>query len=177
MKRRAKIAIVGVATMTLTTLPPTAPAAMAAGSYLIRNVSTNMCLTWGMDPEGRSQEYAAHTQYCPPPHGRDGYLWTRDARSELVSLYSRNKRCLGAPRRNSIVPMQRCGTAIEKRRITFTTVEQAAGGDRILITWKGRPIRWQGPVRETCLTTSYRNAVSGVPCDPSSTNQLWVLVR
>ncbi|MEV1176316.1 hypothetical protein [Nonomuraea sp. NPDC049784] len=173
MKRRLSIPLVTA----MAVFPATVPAANAAPkTYMIRNVGTTMCLTWGLAPADSGAKYSLRTFYCQPEGTRDGYVWTRNPRSELRSLYSKNKLCVGRPNKDpGLVRMERCGIDLKNHRIAFVTVEKALGGDRIVIKWQGRPVKWQGPVQETCLHAGLRNEVVGSPCDASNGDQNWTL--
>jgi hypothetical protein len=153
-----------------------APAFAAPKTYMIRNVGTNTCLTWGLAPADSGAKYSLRTFHCQPKGTRDGYVWTRNSRSELRSLYSKNKLCAGRPNKDpALVRMERCGIDLKNHRFAFVTVEKAWGEDRIVIKWKGRPVKWQGPVQETCLHAGLRNQVFGNMCDPANGDQTWTL--
>ena len=158
------------------TTPASATALAAPKTYMIRNVGTTMCLTWGLAPVDSGAKYSLRTFHCQPRGTRDGYVWTRNSRSELRSLYSGNKLCVGRPNKDpGLVRMERCGIDLKNHRIAFVTVQKAWGGDRIVIKWTGRPLKWQGPVQETCLHAGRRNKVVGSPCDPTNGDQNWTL--
>ncbi|MEU7852820.1 ricin-type beta-trefoil lectin domain protein [Nonomuraea sp. NPDC049141] len=161
MRRPAKIANVALAATVLTTLTPTAPA-LADSGYVIKNVSTLMCLTIAGDSSTRRMGNIARTWECQP--GLQGYLWNRTARSQLASADFHGKLCIGAPK-GPLVLVRRCGADLKHQRFTFTTIKTNFG-DRFLIKWKG-----MSP--DTCLNSNDKGQVFGSRCDPGNTNQNW----
>ncbi|WP_336206165.1 hypothetical protein [Nonomuraea sp. LPB2021202275-12-8] len=169
MKRRAKIVDIALAVTVVAVLVPPAPAHAARG-YMIKNVSTGACLGVTKDISPRKMGYFLHAYNCDP--FSKAFRWTRTARSQLASVGSGGKQCVSAPRRTperSVVLVRRCGSDLERQRFTFPTVRRRLGGDWLQIKWKGR-------LKDTCLLAGYRNEVFGVTCEPSGTNQNWVLV-
>jgi hypothetical protein len=163
MRRPAKIATVALAATVLAALAPAAPA-LADRGYVIRNVSTGMCLTIGGDTSTRRMGNIARTWECQP--GFQGYLWNRTARSQLASADTGGKLCIGAPK-GPLVLVRRCGSDLKHQRFTFSTIKTNYG-DRLLIKWKG-----VSPA--TCLNSNDKGQVFGSRCDPVSTNQNWTL--
>ncbi|MEU7744680.1 ricin-type beta-trefoil lectin domain protein [Nonomuraea sp. NPDC049158] len=161
MSIRAKIAKVALAATVLATLTPTAPA-LADSGYVIKNVSTLMCLTIRGDSSTRRMGNIARTWECRP--GLQGYLWNRTARSQLASADFHGKLCIGAPK-GPLVLVRRCGSDLKHQRFTFSTIKTNYG-DWFLI-------KWTGLSPATCLNSNDKGQVFGSPCDPGSTNQSW----